>query len=38
MSVKNPTLLVLRLEGPLQSWGLRARWDYRDTSTEPSKS
>ncbi len=31
-------LLVLRLEGPLQSWGLRARWDVRDTGTEPSKS
>jgi CRISPR system Cascade subunit CasD len=31
-------LLVLRLEGPLQSWGLRARWDVRDTGDEPSKS
>ena len=31
-------LLILRLEGPLQSWGLRARWDVRDTGDEPSKS
>ena len=34
----NPTLLTLRLEGPLQSWGLRSKWDYRDTGREPSKS
>jgi CRISPR system Cascade subunit CasD len=31
-------LLLLRLEGPLQSWGGRARWDVRDTEREPSKS
>lgn len=31
-------LLLLRLEGPLQAWGLRARWDVRDTGDEPSKS
>lgn len=31
-------LLLLRLEGPLQSWGLRGRWDVRDTGEEPSKS
>lgn len=31
-------LLLLRLEAPLQSWGLRARWDVRDTGGEPSKS
>jgi CRISPR system Cascade subunit CasD len=30
--------LFLRLEGPLQAWGLRARWGERDTATEPSKS
>ena len=30
--------LLLRLEGPLQSWGLRARWEERDTAFEPSKS
>lgn len=31
-------LLFLRLEGPLQSWGVRSRWDVRDTGAEPSKS
>lgn len=31
-------LLLLRLEAPLQAWGLRARWDVRDTGDEPSKS
>lgn len=31
-------MLILRLEGPLQSWGLRAQWDVRDTGDEPSKS
>lgn len=30
--------LILRLEGPLQSWGLESRWDFRDTGYEPSKS
>jgi CRISPR system Cascade subunit CasD len=30
--------LFLRLEGPLQSWGERARWDVRDTAPEPTKS
>lgn len=30
--------LFLRLEGPLQSWGERARWDVRDTALEPTKS
>jgi CRISPR system Cascade subunit CasD len=30
--------LFLRLEGPLQSWGERARWSVRDTATEPTKS
>jgi CRISPR system Cascade subunit CasD len=34
----NLPLLLLRLEGPLQSWGLRARWDHRDSGSEPSKS
>ena len=33
----NPVLL-LRLEGPLQSWGVRSRWDVRDTGSEPTKS
>lgn len=31
-------ILFLRLEGPLQSWGERSRWDYRDTAAEPTKS
>jgi len=30
--------LLLRLEGPLQSWGERARWSIRDTAPEPTKS
>jgi CRISPR system Cascade subunit CasD len=30
--------LFLRLEGPLQSWGERARWSIRDTASEPTKS
>lgn len=32
-----PTLL-LRLVGPLQSWGTTSRFDHRDTGKEPSKS
>lgn len=32
------TILLLRLEGPLQSWGVRSRWSRRDTGPEPSKS
>jgi CRISPR system Cascade subunit CasD len=31
-------ILLLRLEGPLQSWGTRAKWDVRDTAPEPTKS
>lgn len=30
--------LFLRLEGPLQSWGVRSRWGERDTMDEPTKS
>ena len=30
--------LFSRLEGPLQSWGTRARWVDRDTALEPTKS
>lgn len=30
--------LFLRLEGPMQSWGERARWSIRDTAPEPTKS
>jgi len=32
------TSVLLRLEGPLQSWGTRSRFPERDTETEPSKS
>lgn len=32
-----PTLL-LRLAGPMQSWGTTSRFDHRDTAKEPSKS
>ncbi|MGC8879968.1 MAG: CRISPR-associated protein Cas5, partial [Anaerolineae bacterium] len=28
--------LFLRLEGPLQAWGERARWRVRDTAPEPT--
>lgn len=31
-------ILLLRLEGPLQSWGIRSRWSKRDTGPEPTKS
>ena len=32
-------LLLLRLEGPMQSWGENAKWDaIRDTATMPTKS
>lgn len=30
--------LLLRLEGPLQSWGYRSRFTDRDTGLEPTKS
>jgi CRISPR system Cascade subunit CasD len=30
--------LLLRLEGPMQSWGTTSRFDQRDTGGEPSKS
>lgn len=32
------TTLLLRLEGPMQSWGTTSRFDERDTQLEPSKS
>lgn len=35
--MKTATLL-LRLEGPLQSWGYRSRFKERDTALEPTKS
>lgn len=31
-------ILVLRLEGVLQSWGERSKWDYRDSASLPTKS
>lgn len=31
-------ILLMRLEGPLQSWGERSRWDERDTAYFPTKS
>lgn len=30
--------VLLRLEGPMQSWGTQSRFEERDTGTEPSKS
>ncbi len=30
--------LLMRLAGPMQSWGTRSRFDERDTDNEPSKS
>jgi len=32
------TVLLLRLEGPMQSWGTHSRFTERDTGREPSKS
>lgn len=32
------TVLVMRIEGPMQSWGVTSRFTERDTGTEPSKS
>ena len=31
-------ILILRLDGVLQSWGERARWDFRDSNMFPTKS
>lgn len=28
----------MRLEGPIQSWGSRSRWDIRESASEPTKS
>ncbi|WP_350449936.1 type I-E CRISPR-associated protein Cas5/CasD [Aminobacterium mobile] len=30
--------LLLKLEGPMQSWGYRSRFDQRDTALEPTRS
>ncbi len=32
------SVLLLRLSGPLQSWGVQSRFGVRDTGLEPSKS
>lgn len=32
------TTLLLRLQGPMQSWGSRGRFDIRDTEADPTKS
>lgn len=36
--MSQPCTLLLRLEGPMQSWGYRSRFDYRDTALEPTRS
>jgi CRISPR system Cascade subunit CasD len=36
--MNQPYTLLLRLEGPMQSWGYRSRFDYRDTALEPTRS
>lgn len=38
MSMGEINTLLLRLEGPMQSWGYRSRFDYRDTAMEPTRS
>lgn len=30
--------LLVKLEGPMQSWGYRSRFDYRDTALDPTRS
>ena len=30
--------LLLRLQGPMQAWGVQSRFGVRDTGREPSKS
>ena len=35
---KRKRLLILRLEGPLQAWGEQSKWDFRDSSSLPTKS
>jgi CRISPR system Cascade subunit CasD len=38
LPLRHRGVLLLRLEGPLQSWGERSRWDVRDTADHPTKS
>lgn len=35
---RKPSTLLLRLCGPMQSWGFRSRFDNRDTALEPTRS
>ena len=32
------SVLLMRLAGPMQSWGTRSRFSNRDTGLEPSRS
>jgi len=36
--MSKPSTLLLRLQGPMQSWGTTSRFDERDTQLDPSKS
>lgn len=36
--MSGPYTLLFRLDGPMQSWGYRSRFDYRDTALEPTRS
>ena len=38
MVVQTIPILVLRLEGLLQSWGEHSKWSYRDSASMPTKS
>ncbi len=38
MFVQTIPILVLRLEGLLQSWGEHSKWSYRDSASMPTKS
>lgn len=36
--MSGPHTILMRLAGPMQSWGSRSRFDERDTEREPTKS
>ncbi len=36
--MSNQPILLIRVEGALQSWGEHSKWNYRDTSFFPTKS
>ena len=38
MMADKKALLILRLEGALQSWGELSKWDFRDSADFPTKS